>query len=83
MIGRHRGFISFLKKKTVPAVLTMHRVIHRKHLVAKNLGGRLHKSMNTVITAVNKIKAHSLNSRLFRQLCIDSDEEFERVLLHT
>ena len=39
--------------------------------------------MNTVITAVNKIKAHSLNSRLFRQLCIDNDEEFERLLLHT
>ena len=39
--------------------------------------------MNTVITAVNKIKAHSLNSRLFQQLCIDNDEEFERLLLHT
>ena len=39
--------------------------------------------MNTVITAVNKINAHSLNSRLFRQLCIENDEEFERLLLHT
>ena len=82
MIGRHRGFISFLKK-AVPGVLTVHCVIHRQHLVAKNLSGRLYKSMNTVITAVNKIKAHSLNSRLFRQLCIDNDEEFERLLLHT
>ena len=82
MIGRHRGFISFLKK-AVPGVLTVHCVIHRQHLVAKNLSGRLHKSMNIVITAVNKIKAHSLNSRLFRQLCIDNDEEFDRLLLHT
>ena len=82
MIGRHRGFISFLKK-AVRGVLTVHCVIHRQHLVAKNLSGRLHKSMNIVITAVNKIKAHSLNSRLFRQLCIDNDEEFERLLLHT
>ena len=39
--------------------------------------------MKTVITAVNEIKAHSFNSRLFRQLCIDNDEEFERLLLHT
>ena len=39
--------------------------------------------MNTVVTAVNKIKAHSLNSRLFRQLFIDNDEEFEHLLLHT
>ena len=82
MVSRHRGFISFLKK-AVPGVLTVHCVIHRQHLVAKNLSGQLHKSMNTTITAVNKIKAHSLNSRLFRQLCIDNDEEFERLLLHT
>ena len=39
--------------------------------------------MGTVITAVNKIKAHALNSRLFKQLCIGNDEEFERLLLHT
>ena len=40
--------------------------------------------MNTVITAVNKIKVRtSLNSRLFRQLCIDNNKEFERLLLHT
>lgn len=82
MVGRHRGFISFLKK-AVPGVLTVHCVIHRQHLVAKNLSGRLHKSMSTVITAINKIKAHALNSRLFRQLCTDNDEEFERLVLHT
>ncbi|XP_066965478.1 protein FAM200C-like [Macrobrachium rosenbergii] len=82
MVGRHRGFISFLKK-AVPGVLTVHCVIHRQHLVPKNLSGRLHKSMSTVITAINKIKAHALNSRLFRQLGTDNDEEFERLVLHT
>ena len=82
MLGRHRDFISFLKK-AVPGVLTVHCVIHRQHLVTKNLSGQLHKSMNTVITAVHKIKAHYLNSRLFRQICIDNNEEFERSLLHT
>ena len=64
-------------------MLTVHGVIHRQHLLEKNLSGQLHKSMNTVITAVNKIKAHSLNSRLFRQLCIENEEDFERLLLHT
>nr|XP_049579058.1 protein FAM200A-like [Syngnathus scovelli] len=82
MVGRQRGFISFLKK-AVPGVLTVHSVIHRQHLVAKHLSGRLHKSMSTVITAINKIKAHALNSQLFRQLCTDNDEEFERLVLHT
>ena len=82
MIGRHRSSISFLKK-AVPGVLTMHCVIHRQHLVAKHLSVRLHKSMSPIITAINKIEAHALNSRLFRQLCTDNDEEFERLLLHT
>ena len=32
---------------------------------------------------VNTIKARALNSRLFRQLCAENDEEFEQLLLHT
>ncbi|XP_018015681.1 protein ZBED8 [Hyalella azteca] len=82
MVGRHCGFIYFLKK-AVPGVLTVHCVIHRQHLVAKNLSGRLHKSMSAFITAINYIKVHAPNSRLFRQLCTDNDEEFERLFLHT
>lgn len=82
MIGRHRGFIAFLKK-AVPNVVTIHCIIHRQHLVAKHLTPSLNVSLSIVITAVNKIKAHSLNSRLFRQLCSRNDEQFERLLLHT
>ena len=82
MVGRHRGFLSYLKK-AVPKVLTVHCVIHRQHLVAKNLSEKLHESLSTVITAVNKIKANALNSRLFHQLCIKNDEDFQCLLLHT
>ncbi|XP_008183405.1 protein ZBED8-like [Acyrthosiphon pisum] len=39
--------------------------------------------MRFVINAVNKIKAKSLNDRLFRQLCHENDEDFERLVLHT
>ena len=35
MVGRYRGFVSFLKT-AVPNVLAIHCVIHRQHLVAKN-----------------------------------------------
>ena len=80
--SRHRSFISFLEK-AVPGVFTVHCVIHRQHLVAKNLNGRLYKSLSTVIKVINKIKIHALNSRLFQQLCTDNDEDFERLLLHT
>ena len=41
MVGRHRGFLSYLKK-AVPKVLTVHCVIHQQHLVAKNLSEKLH-----------------------------------------
>ncbi|GFX38231.1 protein ZBED8 [Trichonephila clavipes] len=36
MVGRYQGFICHLKQN-VPGVLAIHCVIHRQHLVAKNL----------------------------------------------
>jgi hypothetical protein len=82
MIGRHRGFIAFLKKE-VPGIIAVHCVIHRQHLVAKNLNARLHQSLQYVISAVNRIRSSALNDRLFRQMCSDNDEEFNRLILHT
>lgn len=82
MVGRYRGFTAYLKE-AVPNVLAVHCVIHRQHLVAKNLSENLHESLRIVIAAVNKIKANSLNSRLFKQLCAENDEDFDRLLLHT
>ena len=81
MVGRLRGFLSYLKK-AVSTVITVQYVIHRQHLVAKNLSEKLHESLSTVITAVNKIKANALNSRLFYQLCIENDEDTQYLLLH-
>ena len=81
MIGPYRGFMAFLKAAS-PDVLTVHCVIHRQHLVAKNMSGSLKISLKTVIKAVNKIKDHALNTRLFKQLCNENDEAFERLLFH-
>jgi zinc finger BED domain-containing protein 5/7/8/9 len=82
MTGRHVGFIDHLKK-AIPGVICVNCVIHRQHLAAKNLSGVLHETLQFVIKAVNKIKASSLNDRMFRELCHDNDEDFERLLLHT
>ena len=82
MVGCHRRFLSYLKK-AVPKVLTGHCVIHRQHLVANNLSEKIHESLSTVITAVNKIKANALNPRLFHQLCFENDEDFQCLLLYT
>ncbi|KFD59258.1 hypothetical protein M514_28563, partial [Trichuris suis] len=82
MVGRHRGFIAYLKE-VVPDVLAVHCVLHRQHLVAKRLSARLNSSLRYVIAAVNRIKANASNDRLFRQLCDENDEDYNRLLLHT
>ena len=82
MVGRHCGFISYLKN-VLPEVFAIHCVVHREHLVAKRLIGRLHNSLHIVITVVNKIKASALKERIFRQLCHKNETEFERLLLQT
>ena len=81
-IGCYRGFIVLLKGLNL-LVLTVYSVIHRQHLVTKNMSVCLNISLKTVIKAVNKIKAHALNTRLFKQLCNQNDGAFERLLLQT
>ncbi|KAK4325525.1 hypothetical protein Pmani_003873 [Petrolisthes manimaculis] len=82
MVGRYRGFASLLKEK-VPDVRTVHCVLNRQHLVAKKLSGELHDALKVCIRAVNKIKGHPLNSRLFALLCDENDDMFNQLLLHT
>ena len=82
MIGRYRGFASLLKRK-VPGVRTIHCVLHRNHLVAKNLSNELHAALKVCIRSVNKIKAHPLSSRLFAMLCEKNDETYKQLILHT
>ena len=82
MVGKYRGFLAHVKQ-IVPDILTIHCVLHRQNLVAKSLSERLHNSLQVVIKVVNKIKAHSLNDRIFREICKDNDEIFVRLLLHT
>ena len=36
-----------------------------------------------MIKAVNKIKRHALQSRLFKKLCNENDEVFDRLIMHT
>lgn len=75
MVGRYRGFLSQLKQY-VPELFAIHCVIHRQHLVAKNISTRLHQSLKFIISAVNKIRNNALNSRLFAQLCEENNEHF-------
>ncbi|GFY21936.1 SCAN domain-containing protein 3 [Trichonephila clavipes] len=80
MVWRYRGFIGHLKQN-VPGVVAIHCVIHRQDLVAKNLNGSLHESLQFVINTINR--SNALNTRLFAQLCEEHDEPFHQLLLHT
>lgn len=84
MIGKYRGFIGLLKEEC-PATITMHCVVHRQHLVAKCISDELNVSLQYVIKAVNTIKSKqkALNTRIFRELCKDNDEDFETLVMHT
>ena len=82
MVGRHVGLITFFKKVN-PKLFTIHCVIHRQHLVAKKISNHLHTSLNLVIKAVNKIKRHGLQTRLFKELCNVNEEEFDNLIIHT
>lgn len=82
MVGKYRGFNAHLKK-AVPNVICIHCVVHRQHLVAKNLGGRLHEALGYVIKAVNLIKKSALKDRLFQRFCEENDAQYERLVLHT
>ena len=44
---------------------------------------RLNDSLNLVIKAVNKVKKHDLQSRLFKKLLNKNDEVFDNLIMHT
>ncbi|XP_075210564.1 protein FAM200C-like [Lycorma delicatula] len=69
MTGFRKGFIAYLKNKISDA-LAVYCVIHRQHLVVRNLSQHLHTSLQCVIRAVTKIRSKLLNDRLFSQLCL-------------
>ena len=81
MIGNYRALITYYKELN-PDIFTIYCDIHRQNLVAKNLSVRLNDSLNFVIKAVNKIKMHALQIRLFKQLCNDNDKVFDKLIMY-
>ena len=79
MIGRYKGFVARIKE--IPNLFAIHCVVHRQHLCSKNLSERLSDSLSLVVRVINKTKTRALNARLFRQLCDENNEKFERLLL--
>ena len=52
MTGKVKGFISRMKS-VAPHIFHIHCVIHRQHLIARNIGGDMEGALNTAILLVN------------------------------
>ena len=66
-----------------PAMTARHKgfVVYLKKSVPNVI--TVHRSLSYVIKAIDKIRSNSLHDKLFRQLCVENDEDFYRLLLHT
>ncbi|XP_015677944.1 SCAN domain-containing protein 3-like [Protobothrops mucrosquamatus] len=82
MLGCRSGFQRLVLNES-PKVIGTHCMIHWQILATKTLPQELQEVMKSVIRSVNFVKASSLNSRLFSQLCNELDVPNNAVLFHT
>ena len=64
MTGKVKVFISRMKS-IAPYIFHIHCIIHKQHLVAKNIGGDMEEAFNTAIHATNFVKSNTLNDRVY------------------
>ena len=80
MIGKRKGFVPRLIEDR--NVFTIHCILHRENLVAKNIGNRnLIAILQTVVSAVNKVRSRALQDRLFQDAC--REENVHRLVYST
>ncbi|KAK1336735.1 LOW QUALITY PROTEIN: hypothetical protein QTO34_002770 [Cnephaeus nilssonii] len=82
MLGCRSGFQRLVLNES-PKVIRTHCMIHWQILAAKTLPRELQEVMKSVISSVNFVKASTLNSRLFSQLCNKLDVLNNALLFHT
>uniref|UniRef100_A0A8C5PY01 Uncharacterized protein n=1 Tax=Leptobrachium leishanense TaxID=445787 RepID=A0A8C5PY01_9ANUR len=82
MLGCRSGFQHLVLNES-PKVIGTHCMIHRQILATKTLPQNLQEVMKSGISCVNFVKASSLNSRLFSQLCNELDAAHNALLFHT
>ena len=82
MLGCGSGFQSYVKAVSAN-VTSVHCFIHRFALCTKVLPAQLLACLKQVVKIINFVKASTLNTRLFKQLCEDLGSEHTSLLYHT
>lgn len=80
--GSKNGFLALCQRdESFPQFLTYHCILHQQSLCGKFLN--LNETMKTVVKIVNKIRSHSLQRRLFKDLADELELQYGDLLLHT
>ena len=82
MLGSRSGFTKKVKE-LAPKAKGTHCFIHRYALSSKTLPTPLKSILDLVAKIVNLIKAGSLHTRQFKELCKDMNAMHEILLFHT
>ena len=82
MLGTKSGFQAYVKKQN-PNTKGVQCMIHRHALASKTLPPPLSEVLDQTIQMVNFVKGGALNSRLFKQFCIDVDADHHVLLFYT
>ena len=82
MTGQLSGLTARIKE-VAPECESTHCVIHREMLASRKMPPELKSVLDDVVKVINHIKAHTLNSHLFEQLCEELDAEHRHLLLYT
>nr|XP_008103991.1 PREDICTED: SCAN domain-containing protein 3 isoform X1 [Anolis carolinensis]XP_008103992.1 PREDICTED: SCAN domain-containing protein 3 isoform X1 [Anolis carolinensis]XP_008103993.1 PREDICTED: SCAN domain-containing protein 3 isoform X1 [Anolis carolinensis]XP_008103994.1 PREDICTED: SCAN domain-containing protein 3 isoform X1 [Anolis carolinensis]XP_008103995.1 PREDICTED: SCAN domain-containing protein 3 isoform X1 [Anolis carolinensis]XP_008103997.1 PREDICTED: SCAN domain-containing protei len=82
VLGCRSGFQRLVLNES-PKVIGSHCMNHWQILTMKTLPQELQEVMKSVISSVNFVKADTLNSQLFLQLCNELDAPNNALLFHT
>ncbi|CAI5781542.1 domain-containing 3-like [Podarcis lilfordi] len=82
MTGRLSGLTARIKE-VAPESESTHCLIHREMLASRKMSPEFNSVLMDVVKVINHIKAHTLNSRLFEQLCEEMGAEYRCLLLYT
>ena len=82
MIESKSGFQALVKHRA-SAVKGVHCIIHRQALGSKNLPESPSNVLQQSISLVNYIKSSALNTRIFKELCEETETEHNVPLFHT